>query len=240
MIVEVEYFQMSSTFIKNTRRNILFGFVNKIVLILCPFITRTAFRYILGTEYLGLNNLFSSIISVLSVAELGFGTAIIYCMYKPVAENDVNTICALLNFYKKVYRGIGTLILCIGIALIPFLPQLIANGAYPNTINLSIVYVIYILNAVLSYFMYAYMESVIIVYQRDDIKSGVNTIITLLLNGTQIMVLIISKNYYLYVILIPIFTIISNLRIAHIVKKMFPQYSCHGTLSKDIQKTIKI
>lgn len=231
---------MSSTFIKKTKRNLFFGLINKIVIILCPFMTRTVFRYMLGTEYLGLNNLFSSILSVLSVAELGFGTAIIYCMYKPAAENNVGEVCALLNFYKKIYRIIGSIILLFGIMLIPFLPNLIAEGVYPQNMNISIIYIIYLLNAAISYFMYAYMEAVIIVYQRDDIRSSVNTVITLLLNGAQIIVLLMSRNYYLYAVLIPVFTIINNLWVAYKAKKMFPQYTCYGNLSKPIKDDIKL
>lgn len=231
---------MSSVFIKNTKRNLIFGFINKIVIILCPFITRTVFRYILGTEYLGLNNLFSSLLSVLSVAELGFGSAIIYCMYKPAAENNVNEICALLNFYKKVYRVIGSIILFLGILLIPFLPDLIAEGAYPHNIKLSVVYVFYLINATISYFMYAYMEAVIIVYQRDDIRSLISTVVTLLLNGSQILILFISRNYYLYAILIPFSTIVNNVWIAYQARRMFPQYFCYGILSKATKDDIKL
>ena len=231
---------MNSAFVKNTKRNLIFGFINKIVIILCPFITRTVFRYILGTEYLGLNNLFSSLLSVLSVAELGFGSAIIYCMYKPVAENNIDEICPLLNFYKKVYKVIGIIILFLGILLIPFLPYLIAEGAYPHNINLSVVYSFYLINATISYFMYAYMEAIIIVYQRDDIRSLVNTVVILMLNVSQILVLLLSRNYYLYAILIPVFTVINNIWTAYQARKRFPQYSCYGNLSKMTKNDIKL
>ena len=98
---------MNLDVMKNAKRNIIAGIANKLALILCPFVTRTIIQYTLGAEYLGLDSLFSSVISILSLSELGFGTAVVYHMYRPVAENDTETVCALLNFYKKVYRCIG-------------------------------------------------------------------------------------------------------------------------------------
>ena len=103
---------------KNTSRNILYGIVNRSLNIIFPFISRTILIYVLGTKFLGLNALFTSILQVLNLAELGFSNAIIYSMYKPVAENDIEKIGVLLNFYKKVYRIIGIVILVFGIITI--------------------------------------------------------------------------------------------------------------------------
>ena len=86
---------------KNAKRNVLFGMVNRVINLLLPFVVRTAFMYTLGMEYLGLSGLFTSILSVLSLTELGVGSAIVYHMYKPIAEGDEDTLCALLNYYKK-------------------------------------------------------------------------------------------------------------------------------------------
>ena len=90
-----------------TRRafvNIIWGFIEKMITLICPFIIRTIMIYKLGNEYLGLNGLFTSILQVLSLAELGFGDAIVFSMYKPIIENDNKMLSALLNLYKKVYR----------------------------------------------------------------------------------------------------------------------------------------
>ena len=94
---------MRITRTKNTVRNITFGFVNRIINIILPFFSRTAILYIMGTKYLGLNSLFTSILSFLSLAELGVGAAIVYSMSKQIAEDDEDTICALLNLYRRIY-----------------------------------------------------------------------------------------------------------------------------------------
>ena len=124
---------------KNAVRNIVWGIVEKIITILMPFICRTVFIKVLGAEYLGLNSLFSSILQVLSISELGIGTAIVFSMYKPIAEDDEETLCALLNVYKKIYQVIGTVILAVGLAIIPILPKLI-SGSYPLEINIYALY----------------------------------------------------------------------------------------------------
>lgn len=229
---------MKLNVMENAKRNIVFGIANKLTLILCPFVSRTVIQIVLGAEYLGLNSLFSSIISILNLTELGFGTAVVYHMYRPVAENDTTTICALLNFYKRIYRGIGIIILIVGMVLIPFLPHLI-SGTYPEGLNLVFLYLIYLINTSISYFMYAYMQSLLVVYQREDVNSSTNMIITLLLHGSQIVMLFLFHNYYYFILMMPIFTIANNLRIVHMVKRMFPQYHCEGVLSPSLIQDIK-
>ena len=106
---------MESSRTKNSIRNVASGFINKIVTLLIPFIIRTIIIKVLGAEYLGLSNLFASILNVLSLAELGIGSAMVFSMYKPIAENDHVTISALLNLYKTLYRLIGIFILTVGL-----------------------------------------------------------------------------------------------------------------------------
>ena len=106
---------MQLNVIKNARRNIVFGVMNKTILLICPFIERTIVQQFLGAEYLGLSSLFSSILSVLSLTEMGFTSAVIYNMYKPTAEGDVHKVNAFLNFYKNVYRVMGCVILAVGL-----------------------------------------------------------------------------------------------------------------------------
>ena len=126
---------------KNTLRNIAYGSLNRIINIVLPFITRTVILYVMGTRYLGLSSLFTSILSFLSLTELGIGAAMIYSMYKPIAENDRGTIRALLNLYKRLYRIIGTVILVLGVALMPFLKILVPEELPPD-INLYLLYFI--------------------------------------------------------------------------------------------------
>ena len=122
---------------KNAKRNMLMGMINKVVVLVLPFFVRTAFIYSLGSEYLGLNSLFSSILTVLNITELGFSSAIVFSMYEPIAKDDDDRICALLNYYRKIYKVIGTIILAGGIIIMPFLPSLI-NGECPDELNIYI------------------------------------------------------------------------------------------------------
>lgn len=145
---------------KNARRNILFGILNKVITMFLPFVVRSVIIYALSAEYLGLNSLFSSILQVLNLTELGFSSAMVYSMYKPIAENDDETICALLNFYRKIYFIIGCIVLSLGLLLLPFLDKLI-NGDVPDNINIYILYLCYLVNTVLSYMMFAYRSSLL-------------------------------------------------------------------------------
>ena len=121
---------------KNAVRNIIFGFLFRLIAIIGPFAVRTVMIYVLGNDYVGLNSLFTSILSFLSLAELGVGSALVYSMYKPIAEDDSETICALLNLYRKLYRYIGLIILTIGIILLPFLKYLVKDGV-PDDVRAS-------------------------------------------------------------------------------------------------------
>ena len=126
---------------KNAARNIVFGTIYKIIGIILPFLSRTVILYVLGEKYLGLSSLFSSILSFLSLAELGIGAAMVYSMYKPIADNDHDSICALLNLYKKLYRIIGTCILVIGLCVLPFLRRFI-KGDVPSDVNIYFLYLL--------------------------------------------------------------------------------------------------
>ena len=223
---------------ENSIRNATFGLINKVLTLLMPFIVRTVFIRTLGADYLGLNSLFTSILTVLNLTELGFSSAIVFCMYKPIADDDTDTINALLLFYKKTYRYIGLIIACIGCALIPFLPLLI-KGEYPANINLITVYLVFLFNTVISYFLFAYLSSLIVAFQREDVLSKVNIVIALLMYSSQILVLLYVNNYYVYLFTMPIFTIINNIRTAIIAKKMFPDYKPKGEVTLQLRNEIK-
>lgn len=216
----------------------MFGLIGKIVSILGPFVVRTVFIYMLGAEYLGLDSLFISILTILNLTELGFNSAIVFCMYKPISEDDVNTINALLLFYKRVYQLIGFIILGMGLCVVPFLPRLI-KGSWPNDINISFVYCVFLINTVLSYFLYAYLGAIISAFQREDIFSKIRTVVVLLSSITQVLVLLLFSNYYIYIFTMVIFTIVNNVCIAVVSKKMFPQFTACGKLSSEVKSTIK-
>lgn len=221
----------------NATRNIVFGGILKIYQIVVPFSMRTVMIYLMGVQYLGLNSLFTSVLQVLNLAELGIGSAMIYSMYKPIANDDTARICALMGLYRTYYRVIGIVIAVIGGGLTPFIPRLI-SGDVPDDVN---IYVLYLLNlgaTVLSYWLFAYKSSILYAHQRTDIVSKValatNTIQYLL----QILVLCILKNYYWYVVVMLMTQVITNIITAIIVDKLYTEFKPNGKLSKKEVKKI--
>lgn len=214
---------------KNATRNIMFGVILKAYQIIVPFLMRTAMIYLMGVQYLGLNSLFTSILQVLNLAELGVGSAMIYSMYKPIAEDDNATICALMNLYRTYYRMIGFVIAIIGCVLTPFIPKLI-SGDVPKGIN---IYVLYLLNlgaTVLSYWLYAYKNSILQAYQRTDIVSKVTFVTSTIQYALQLFVLWFFKSYYLYVIAMLATQAITNIATAVAADKLYPQFCPKGKL----------
>ncbi len=222
---------------KNTIRNIVFGFGFKIINIILPFISRTTILYVLGSKYLGLSSLFSSILSFLCLAELGMGSAMVFSMYKPIANGDNETICALLNLYKKFYRIIGCVIFGLGVLVLPFL-HLIIKDEVPADVNIYVLYIIYLLNAVLSYWLFAYKSAIIQAYQRNDIESKIGSVIAPLSYIFMLGTLFITKNYYGYIIWLPIFTIVTNVVRLIYVNKKFPKLIPNGKVNKELKSSI--
>lgn len=222
---------------KNTVRNIGAGVRSKIIGIILPFFVRTALLYIMGTKYLGLSSLFTSILSFLSLTELGIGGAMIYSMYKPIAENDDETICALLNLYRKLYFGIGTVVLLLGLSIMPFLDRLI-NDELPGDVNLYLLYFIYLINAVLSYWLFAYKNALLQAYQRNDVNSNIASLLSPISYAVMLGSLFITRNYYSYVIWLPIFTIVTNLIRSAYVNKHFPKLIPKGKISRELKHSI--
>ena len=215
--------------VKNAKRNIMFGFINKAIVMLCPFVQRTIIQSILGTQYLGLSSLYTSVLSVLGLAELGFSSAMVYNMYKPAAEEQIDKVNVLLCFYRKAYRIIGIAVVVIGSLLIPFLPKLI-KGSYPADINLTLLYLIYLGNTAISYFLFAYMTSILVVHQRDDVQSSVNSVVTVILTVSQAVILSVTRNYYLFAAMMLLCTAVNNLWVAWRVNRFFPQYMPEGQI----------
>lgn len=222
----------------NARRNIVIGMINRIILLLLPFLTRMIINQQLGAQYLGLNSLFSSVLAVLSLSELGFSSALVFHMYKPIAEDDAEKLSALLNFYRKAYLVIGTVITLVGLLLVPFLPHLI-NGEYPPNINIYFVYFVQLFNSAISYFLFGYKQSLLVAHQRNDIDSLINLITQSGLQITQIVLLIVTHNYYYFIFCMPVFTIANNLWIAYFTHKLYPNLKCDGKLDKETLQNIK-
>lgn len=216
---------------KNATRNIFWGIVYQIVNILLPFVARTLFIKILGEEYLGLNSLFGSILNIINISELGISSAIVYSMYGAIARDDDEAICALMNFYRICYCIIGCIVFAIGCVFIPFLPKLI-SGTVPEGANIYILYVINLLNIGVPYFLFAYKHSLFWAFQRDDLSQKVVIPLDIMRYIIQIIGLMITKNYYVYLIVLPIFSIITNVSRAKVIDKHYPQYVARGRIDK--------
>lgn len=222
---------------KNSTRNMLFGGINRFVSIFFPFIVRTVIIKVLGEEYLGLNSLFSSILQVLNVTELGFSSAISASMYKPIAEKDTYMISALLRLYKNIYKLLGYGLLIIGFGLLPFLKYFI-NGEPPTGVNIYLLFILYLLQTVCSYLFFAYKVTLINAHQRSDLTEKVGAISRIITSILQIFVIVVLKNIILYVFLNLICTLVYNLGCSYIADKRYPEYKCSGDLSNEIKSNI--
>jgi len=229
---------MSADRTLNSKRNIIWGMINKIVILFIPFIIRTILIKKLGADYLGLSSLFSSILQVLNLTELGFSSAVIFCLYKPIADNDTNTICALMRLFKRVYLVIGIIVFTVGIGVSPFLPHLI-KGTWPADINIYILYYIYLANAGIGYLLLGYKSVLLVAHQRNDIEMKITTFVYLVQYAAQIVTVILFRNFYAYAASYLLFTILGNIVRSSIVDKMYPQYKCKGNLPAWQIDTIK-
>lgn len=203
-----------------------------------PFLLRTIIIHKLGAEYLGLGSLFNSILNVLNITELGFSTAIVFSMYKAIANDDNKSLCAMLLFFKKVYKFIGSVILVVGIVIMPFLKYLI-KGSYPSDINIYILYILYLANTVISYFMFAYRSSLLNAYQRNDVISNIDTVSKFFSSALQFLAICLFKNFYFYVGCYIISSVSINIFSAIATKKLFPSIIPQGELEVLQKKNIK-
>ena len=216
-------------------KNIYWGYLNTFINILLSFVNRTFFIRILGVEYLGINGLFSNILTMLSLADLGFGTAMAYSYYKPIAENDEQKIAALNRFYKKIYNYIAVAIALIGVSLTPFL-ETIVNLEEPVD-NLEIYYLLTLAGTVSSYLM-VYKSLLITAYQKNYIVSKYNALVKLLVTFLQILSMIITHNYIVYLCVVVLGNIINNVRISLVADKLFPFIKKKVLLEKEEQRDI--
>lgn len=217
---------------KNASRNAVYGAVLKVYQIIVPFAMRTIMIYFLGMEYLGLNSLFTSILQILNLAELGVGSAMVYSMYKPIAQKDKTKICALMRLYRKYYRIIGIVVLVLGLILYPFIPQLVSKDV-PEGIDIHVLYLLNLATTVLSYWLFAYKNCLLNAHQRNDVDSKVRILMDTLKYVGQIGAIIICKSYYAYLCVALVLQIMNNIVTSVIVSRMYPEYKPVGVLDKD-------
>lgn len=226
---------------KNASRNMVFGIIQKIYTLAVPFLMRTLMIYFMGVQYLGLNSLFTSILQVLNLTELGVGSAMVYSMYKPIAEDDKEKICQLMRLYRTYYRIIGLVIAVVGCILIPFIPNLISEDSLatlPSEINVYVLYVLNLAATVLTYWLFAYKNCLLNAHQRNDVVSKISIITTTIQYGLQIAAICAFKDYYIYVIVMLATQALTNVITAIVTTKMYPNYKPAGKLPKEDVKGI--
>lgn len=204
---------------KNSIKNSLTAVMANSIAIIAGFIAQTIFIRTLGTEYLGINSLFTNIVSIIGVVELGFGTAIIYNLYKPIKDNNIPVIKTLMNFYKKVYRIIALIIFLIGMIVIPLLPFIVGNITID--ININLVFILFIVDIICAYLL-SYKRSILYANQKNYFVSIIHIMYLVLLNTLQIIALIITGNYYIYLIIKIIMRLVENIIITLLANKMYP------------------
>ena len=215
--------------------NIMAGSVSQVVSLILQLISRTIFLNTLGIEYLGISAMFFNILTVLSLADLGFGTAIVYSMYKPLAEHDTATVVALMTYYKKIYHRIALLVAAIGVGMIPILPFVV--NLKTNIPHLAIYYLLYVINMVISYFM-AYKYTIISADQKEYLLSVYSLIGSILQTFLQVLILIVFKNFMLYLLIMILRTFLVNWAQTNKAKKLYPYIKETKELDSTTKKSI--
>lgn len=229
---------MENSRLKNSALNFASGFLGRVLAILLNFAVRTIFIYCLNEAYLSVNGLYSNILTVLSLAELGFGSAMVYRMYAPVAVKDYQKAAALLQFYKKIYIIIGVVIFLLGLCVIPFMDYIIKDK--PDISGLTLYYILFLVNTSISYWFSSYKASVLYADQKEYIKTNVQNTMAILQSGLQIVLLLLFRKYLLYLLIQLAGNIFLNLYVAHLVDKRYPEIQTYQGASLSAEERVQI
>lgn len=200
--------------------NTFFGIINQIVLAIVNIGIRKVMISTIGVEYLGVGGLFSNVLSLLSLTESGFGIAIVYKLYRPIANNDVNCLGQYLSFYSKVYKVIAGVVTGAGIIILPILPFVIKETSIPMN-EIYWYYILFLVNNVASYFI-AYKTALLTAYQQNFYVMIINTVTTLIMAIFKIIALILLKNYIIYLLIVIVNTILINVVVSIFANKRYP------------------
>ena len=204
--------------VKSSLLNITAGIGNQIIITVLSFVSRTVFINSLGVEYLGINGLFTSILAMLSLAEAGIGSSIVYNLYKPVADNDRPKIMALMNLYKKAYLVIAGVVLLLGLGIMPFLDVFIKNTSVEN---ITIIYMLFLINTVAPY-LFVYKYSFLNVNQKNYIVTAVFSVSSILSICAKIAILYFTQHFIFYLIVDCVVTLTTSIILAMMVDRMYP------------------
>ncbi|MBP3568930.1 MAG: nucleotidyltransferase family protein [Lachnospiraceae bacterium] len=200
-------------------RNTTVAMSARIIAILLGFCTRVVFTHTLSEEYVGINGLFTDILNVLALSELGIGTAITYALYKPIAEKDIEKQKSLMRLYKQFYRVVALIVLAAGLLVIPFMDLLIKNETQVE--NLTFLYLLYLANSVISYLL-VYKRTLIEAYQLSYIGVLYQTAFLVIQNVVQMLVLVTTQNFTLFLTILIGCTLLNNLCVSQKANRMYP------------------
>ena len=203
---------------RNSILNIAVSFGAQAVSILLLFISRKVFLNYFTEEYLGVNGLFTEILTVLSLAEMGIGTAMMYGLYDAVARTDEKEICQLMNLYKRLYTIVGLIVIGIGLAMMPFLDYLIKDNQIPH---IRLIFLMYLADSAVSYFL-SYKQTIIQACQKAYVVSGVGMTIRCCQILLQILSMVVLHNFYVYIAIQIGGQICTNVVLSVVSGKMYP------------------
>lgn len=218
---------------RNVIKNSIASVIFKIVYILSQFVLRTVFIYTLGNEYVGISGLFTDILSVLSLMEMGLDVSMVYALYKPLAEGNQARVTALLKFYKKVFNWCGIVVIIVGVLCIPFLGYIIKDE--PNIVeDIRLIFIMYVLTSAFSYFL-IYKSILLRANQRSRLISKWSSIIQIVECVIEVVLILLFKMFFIYLIIRLIMSIIRNIVLSYIATKNYSQYFSHNseTLKKE-------
>lgn len=200
-------------------KNYTHAVVGQLLILALSFVNRTIFIKYLSIDYLGVSGLFTNILSLFSLADLGIGSVIIIYLYKPLASNDANQLKSLAHLYSRIYNIIGLVIFVLGLTLLPFLSHLIKEP--PEVDHLKIIYLLFVVNSSISYF-FSYKRAIITADQKEYICTRNNNFFSIIQYAFQILLLILTKNYLIYLSLAVCSTLMSNINISRKANKLYP------------------
>ena len=204
---------------KNSARNLTMSFIQKVVHILLTFFGRQIFLQILSVEYLGINGLFSNILMMLSLADMGLVTAMSFSFYKPLAEKDEDKLAALIRFYRMIYNVIAAFVGVAGLALTPFLRHVI--NLENDIPYIEVYYLIAVANTVISY-LFVYKATIITADQKHSTVSRITVLTSILRTVLQIVLLYFTRSFMAYCLMSIVGTLINNVVITRKASSMYP------------------
>ncbi len=216
--------------IQKAGKNIIFGYISNLVILLVNFIQKTVFIYVLGRTLSGVNGVYTDVLSVLSLTELGIGTALNYSLYKPVAERDIEKVKSYMRFYKKAYLTIAGVIAVLGLAISPFLKFILKNPGNLTVRELTLYYYLFLFNTVISYFV-TYKYSLVNAEQKNYIQTNITTLTKLATATVQIAVLLLFRNFLFYLLAQSAVELLQKIFVTVYLNRMYPYLR-----DKDVKK----